>query len=386
MNIEQQIESSISALDVFLTQEQRRPKQILDYLRNTPLPYIATYIESIGRAKAFDYSFRYLHRLGTHNVALAVGLCMNQYIALTIGALPVAKGSALEQIRSEFLQMVQKKRFILAVSSFDDFVRHKNDKSNVVFCETQTNGDIVCNGVKNFQSNITGADILLFSGILDGNKTSLFYTMLDNPLAIRFGEPIYTGAMADADTRSVAFHNLLLPSQQMVPTENPKESLGLHAMSRVFFAALAMAPYIGGAQRALAEAATFLNRVHVDGQALSELDGYAVDLGRAQIQYQIMCDLIERFTMGLAALTYTDLPVWLEQETTKAMALKVHITAGCESLVLLARKIIGTHAMTEKHIISRLSQQVLFAVLHPVINAKIEREMGRRLLSRFKSE
>lgn len=375
-----QLDDALVQLEQFLQQEKPERPQILEYIRATPLPFIACYGEQLSRGEMFRYSFRFLHVLGKHNVALAVGLCMNQYIAYSLACYPAQNGSPVAQLKTEFLAGVKANRWLLAVSSFDDFVRSKDEVGNQVVCTTQTDGSLSCSGVKNFQSNVSAADVLLFSGVVDAQRMGLFYTFLKQTPGIELGAALYPGAMADTDTRSVLFDKLVLPAHQMLPASDENETLGLHTLTRVVFAVMAMAPYMGGAQRALEEAADFLHSVHVEGQPLASLDGYITDMGRAQIEYQICQNLIDGFESAIDTLQEDNLEAWLQREGSKALALKYHVTAVCEQLLSRARKIIGTRSLLPNHVLSRLSQQILFGALHPVINAKIERDFGAALL------
>lgn len=375
------IDDALEDLEAFLEAERPDRAQILAKLRETPLPFICCYDDALSIRERFDLSVRFLHTLGRHNLALAVGLCMNQYVAFSISCLPFGEGSALHAARRAFLQRLLDRRCVLAVSSFDDFARPKGEQPRHIHGETLPDGSVRVRGVKNFQSNITGADGLLFTGFLDGANVGLFFTLLDAPERIVLGDPVFSGAMADADTRPLTMTDLVIPAGQVLL--RGADLLALHGVTRVVFSAMAMAPYLGGAHRALAEACAFLHRIHVDGSPLASLDGFVTDLGRAGVRYQLCEDLIERFSHGLEALPRDGVEAWVAAETPKALALKHHVTAECEALVDLSRRVIGTRAMHPSHIVSRLSEQVRYAALHPVIGAKIEREMGQRLLSAF---
>jgi len=376
-----ELENELQALEAYLRDESCDPDQVINFVRDTSLPFIACDVETLGVSDAFDYSFKFLHLLGQYNLPLSVGLCMNQYIALSIASMPTAENTMIDMLKKQFLQQVKSNRWILAVSSFDDFVRNKNDKGNQVYCKTQEDGSVVCNGIKNFQSNITRADLLLFTGILDEEKVGLFYTLLQGIDGISFGEPMYPGAMADADTRAVEFSSLKLSPIQSIPSDTEDASAGLHALTRVVFASLAMAPYLGGARRALNEASIFLQNAHVDDKPLSELDGYIVDMGRAEIAYTCCLNSIERFSRSLPNLSRENITAWISEEQPKVLAQKHHVTGVCEDLVSLARKIVGTRSLLPSHIISGLTQQIVFGALHPEINAKIERDFGSQALS-----
>lgn len=371
-----ELEDALKSLDHFMENEKPERLEVLSYLRDTPLPFISCYVNALTTAERFHYSFRYLHTLGRHNVALAVGMCMNQYIAFSISALPVADGSPISEIKNQFMALVKENSWLLAVSSFDDFIRHKNENNNQVQCFTQEDGTTICNGIKNFQSNISEADVLLFSGKLDEDRTGLFYTFVKSNPSITLGKAIFLGAMADTDTRSVTMQDTILNDFQVVPATDDDEALGLHDLTRVVFSAMAMAPYLGGASRALDEACDFLKHVHIDGKPLAKLDGYVTDIGRAKIKLQICEDLIERFETRVDNINEGSLSDWINTEMPKVLSLKYHITGICEELVDLSRKIIGTRALLPSHIISRLSEQIRFAALHPVVNGKIERDLG----------
>lgn len=370
-------ETALQELNAFLSHENADRRQILDYLRTTPLPFLCCHHTELAPSEMFDYCFRFLHTLGQFNLPLAVGLCMNQYIAFSIACFPAKPESPLGYLKHQFLAMVREHRWLLAVSSFDDFIRGKEEKPHEVRCRTAENGNVICNGIKNFQSNVSEADVLLFSAQQQDGRMGLYYTFLKQTPGLALGQPVFGGAMADTDTRSVIFNEVLLTPFQQVPAETDQHTAGLHALTRTVFAAMAMAPYLGGAHRALTEAVHFLKHVQLDGKALSELDGHIVDMGRAQLKYQLCKQLIGGFANHLQDLSRMTLPVWLDHYTHEAMAIKYHVGSACEDIVSYTRKVVGTRAMQPTCIISQLSQQILFCALHPVLNAKIERDFGR---------
>ncbi|PCK05422.1 MAG: hypothetical protein COA42_18280 [Alteromonadaceae bacterium] len=399
-----EIKQAITAMEQFIREQQPSRKDLLKHLRESPLPFIPWYCEQLGPAQCFALCFEFLQALGRYNVALAVGLSMNQYMAFSIACLPVAPGSALAGLKQQFKSMVLEQRWILAVSSFDDFLRHQQQAKAQVQCRLQEDGSVICDGLKNFQSNITEADVLLFSGLLRTKKltkeqtkqqteqdgqwqdvgTGLFYAFLKDTPGLSTGEPVYSGAMTDADTRTLHFDKVHLPKAQMVPVASEQEALGLHALTRVVFAVMAMAPYMGGAQRALTLAGQFAHKVHVQDQPLATLDGTVLDFGRQNIRFTVCEGLVERFCQALQTLNGSEMGEWLAEQEPKVLATKQHISAECEALVSFARKFIGTRAMLAEHEISQISQQVLFAALHPPVNAVIERELGQSLLAAIK--
>jgi hypothetical protein len=166
-----------------------------------------------------------------------------------------------------------------------------------------------------------------------------------------------------------------------LPISGDEATPGLHECTRLVFAGMAMAPYMGGALRALEEASRFLNSVHVDGVALASFDGYVADLGRAHIDYQVCQGLVDRFERRFDEFDGESFSAWIDAERPRALALKYHVTGVCEKLVDVSRKIIGSRSMRPSHIISKLSEQIRFGPLHPVINAKIERQLGAQLLN-----
>ena len=379
-SIKQEIEKAIDGLQFFIDDSQPDRDELFHYLKSTPLLFIACYHKDLSAGECFDLSFRFLHVLGQYNLALAVGVCMNQYIAYSIAYLPTEAGSILDTLKNDFMKIIRDERWVLAVSSFDDFVRNKNDKRNLVSCELQKDGSYICNGVKNFQSNVSFADVLLFSAEVGDGDTALFYTFLKNVEGLQLGDEIYSGAMADADTRSLTFNNLKLADFQAVPTDDNTEALSLHTFTRVIFAIMSMAPYMGGAKRALNETAEFLRNMHIDGRALAELDGYKLDMGRLLVRYHVCNDLVDRFTLSLNDVTAENVVAWIEGENPRVMSAKNHISSECEELVTFARRTIGTRSLSNSHIVHRLSQQIQFGPLHPVINAKIERDLGETFL------
>ena len=374
--MKEQILSSLSDLEVYLRNENPDVDSVISFLRETPLPFIASYQDDLTIGDRFDLSYKFMHVLGQYNVALSVGLCMNQYITFSISCLPTHEGTAIHMLKNQFLTLIKNNKWILAVSSFDDFVRGKDELPSTVYCITQPDGAILCTGVKNFQSNITNADVLLFTGTLDNKETAIFYTFLKQAEGIEFGDSVFSGAMSDSDTRTVTFKDHKLAAFQMVPSGDEGESLGLHELTRVVFAVMAMAPYLGGAMRAIDEACAFLKSVHVEGESLASLDGYIVEMGRAEIKYEVCQAQIEWFANSINSLREDNFDEWLRIERPKVLATKHHVTSVCEELVKLSRLIIGTRSMVSSHIVSKLSEQILFGALHPVTNGIIERELG----------
>ena len=376
------IEQDLSNFSDFLNQGKSQRLEILSYLRDTSLPFIACHHGELTPKEQFNYSFQYLHLLGQYNLPLAIGLSMNQYIAFSIGCLPATKGTPLHALKHEFMSMVKNQNWLLAVSSFDDIIRNKDESTQTVNCTTQDDGSIVCRGIKNFQSNISQSDVLLFSAILDNKSIGLFFTPLKETPGIQLGDPVFIDVMNDSDTRAVRFNDVVLQAEQAIPASDENQSLGLHALTRVVFSVMAMSPYLGAAKRALDEASDFLNNVHVDDAPLASLDGYITDMGRAHIKYQICNDLIDRFTDSVSAINEDNLMQWVETETPKSLALKYHVTKVCEELVSFSRKIIGTRSMSPNHILSKISTQICFGALHPIVNAKVERQLGSMILNR----
>lgn len=369
-------ETALKELDSFLGQEKPDRRQTLDYLRTTPLPFLCCEHSELLPTEMFRFSFRFLHIIGHYNLPLAVGLCMNQYIAFSIACFPAEPASPIGLLKHQFLDRVKKNRWLLAVSSFDDFIRGKEEKPHEVRCHTIESGNVICNGIKNFQSNVSEADVLLFSAHNAEGHVGLYYTFLKQTPGLSLGQPVFAGAMTDTDTRSVIFKDVLLTPFQQVPADKEQNTAGLHALTRTVFAAMAMAPYLGGAHRALTEATHFLKRVQLDGKPLAELDGHIVDMGRARLKYQLCHQLMDGFASHFQDLSRVGLPEWLQRHTKEAMAIKYHTGSACEAIVGYARKVVGTRAMQPACIISQLSQQILFCALHPVLNAKIERDFG----------
>ena len=380
---EEKIKQDLLEFEGFLKQKVHDANSIQNYLKKTSLPFIPCYMEELTAKQRFDLSFEYLHLLGIYNLPLSVGLCMNQYIALSISCIPAEKDSSLALIKEQFLRQVQENRWVLAVSSFDDHIRNKTETAIGVNCTSQQNGTILCNGIKNFQSNLMGSDLLLFPGILDGKSLGFFYLFIHNTPGLKLGKPSFSGAMADADTRSIQFDNVTLPSSQMFPLGDSDGGL-IHGITRVIFAALAMAPYLGGAKRALDEAVLFVHSVHEEGNSLASLDGTQVDFGRMALEYENSMQLIQRFSQDLGS--NQDLMSWLKSEELKALALKYHVTSICEKIVDFSRKAIGTRSMSSHSIISKLNEQIRFGTMHPEINAKIERRFGRHVLCEVTEE
>jgi alkylation response protein AidB-like acyl-CoA dehydrogenase len=380
--IQQQIAEDLKRFKAFLKEEQPEKDAIFTFLRNSTLPYIPCYREELSSKEIFDFSFKFIFTLGHYRLPIAVGLCMNQYILSSIACCPLPPDSPLEQKRDEFLNMVRDQKWIVAVSSFDEPIKSKSQGSTSVQCVTDDQGTYLFNGVKNYQSNSCESDVILFSSVVNGEALGLFFAPLKNNPHIKLNHNLFDNAMSDSDTYQLVFENLRLTQDQVFSIGKQEETGLMHLFSRVWFGYLAMAPYLGGATRAMEEGKSFLKKAQIeDGTALADLDGYVTDYGRLALDLQSAMDATELFGYKLDELTPEGLAEWMGENLPKSSAVKYQVTDVCEDIVTRVRRIVGGRSQFRGSVLSRLTQEIVFGPLHPVINAKLEREFGSKYLN-----
>ncbi len=375
---------------------EQRSELFFSGIRKTDIPYLPQRLADDAES-LFLRSFDALFLLGRASVPLAVGLTMHQYNLAALATLPVPLAPEFEMRRKLLLETIEKRRFLLAISSFGENIKNRTELNrNVVVTETD-NGDFVCRGRKNFQSMAGVADLLLFSGALPDGTMGMFYTPLRGRAEIEVGPPLFSGAMALTDTRPLTFHDLVLKRRNVLSLDEwLTDRVSFYATA--WFEALVAAAYLGGAARALEEVRSFARSVHPedDEATLAEVDAYLLDVGRLSIGVRTALATARsfgvcagRYCRALADPSLGDVPSPEQQKVLDAIGndlmdcgstIKYAGTRTAQETVNGARALIGTRSMSPKHPIWELTEQIVFGPLHPTIPARFERSMGRDAL------
>ncbi len=384
LTIQAQIADDLQQLTSFLAQIQPGSQELFNYLRGTTLLHIPCFFDSLSHREIFNYGFQLLHTLGAYNLPVAVGLCMNQYMLSAIATFPLPPDDVLHHKRKAFTEMIRNHRLMLAVSSFDEPVKHQSEPSHALVCTTQPDGSYLFNGVKHFQSNASEADILLFSAVVDQSSIGLFFAPLKNNPHITAGPALFDNAMQESDTRQLVFKDLLLTPAEVFSIGQAADTDLMHLYTRIWFSYMAMAPYLGGASRAMQEGARFLNQVHNEqGTILAQMDGFITDYGRLVLQYDGAMSITSLGGYKLNEANWHNISQWLTDNLPAAGAVKYQVPDACEYIVQQVRRIIGARSQFKGHILNKLTQEIVFGPLHPVINARLERHAGSDFLNQY---
>ncbi len=367
--------------------QDKKSRTFFDAVRASSIPYLPCFLQE-DAGELFVRSYEAFYLMARASVPLAVGLTMHQYNLAALATLPVPSVPEFERRRQMLVDTIRRYRSLMAISSFGENIKHKDEAFRNVVAVPQSDGGFVCSGSKGFQSIASEADILLFSGFV-GDEMGMFYVNLKNQPAIELGPSLFPGAMALTDTRPVQFNNLRLKSRNVLSiSDDLTDHVSFYATA--WFEALVTAAYLGGACRALEEVRKFANSVHTDDdEPLAEVDGFLVDSGRLSLE--LRSQLVMARSFGLCCDRYCRLvraqgdPEEIDRVANDLMdcgsLIKYSATRAACHIVSGARNLIGTRSMGPHHPIAALSEQVLFGPMHPTISARIERSFGADMLS-----
>ena len=361
-------------------------RTFFDGVRASQIPFLPCSLQTEA-GELYSRSYEAFYRLARTSVPLTVGLTMHQYNLASLATLPVPAVPEFERRRQVLVDTIKRYRSLMAISSFGENIKAKTDPFRNVIITDRGDGSYLCRGRKAFQSIASEADILLFSGSMDGHM-GMMYTNLKKQPALTVGEPLFAGAMAMADTRPVEFHDLIIKRRNLLSTTDElTDHISFYATA--WFEALVTAAYLGGACRALDEVRKFALAVHTEnGEPLADLDGFIVDVGRLAIALRSSLALARSF--GICADRYCKgvraaaPPEELDHLANDLMdcgsVIKYTCTKTAVDIVSGARGLIGTRGMATTHPLHAINEQTCFGPLHPTIPSRLERSMGADLL------
>lgn len=365
---------------------EMRPRVFYDGLRKSIIPYLPCYMqEQAGELYARSYEALFI--LGRCSIPLTVAYTMHQYNLCGLATLPVPAVPEFERRRQILVDTVKRYKSLIAISSFGENIKHKDDPFKNVIVTQQPDGNFHCKGRKGFQSMASEADILLFSGLV-GDHQGMFYTSIKDQKALALGPSLFSGAMAHSDTRPVDFNDLIIKPRNVLSLYNDlTDHVSFYCTA--WFEAMCTAVYLGGASRALDEVRKFARSVHADGdELLAEVDGFVVDCGRLSVQLRSNLALARSF--GVCCDKYCKLVrEGGDKRELDGVAgdlmdcgtlIKYTATKAATEIVAGARGLIGTRCMVNSHPLYRINEQVCFGTMHPTIPARIERSLGSDML------
>lgn len=366
---------------------EKKSRVFYDQLRETCIPFLPCYLQEDGE-ELFCRCVDALFLLARANVPLAVGFTMHQYNFAALATLPVPWAPRFEIRRKILVETMESYRSLMAICSLGDNIAHKNQASKNVLLARQEDGSLVANGRKAFTSMASEADLILFSGtILDTDELGLFYADLKTEERVELDKPLFSGAMSLTDTRPINFKELPI-KERTILSEDENLTLYFSYYATAWFETLICATYLGGVSRALEEFRKFAFSVHLGEETLAERDGVILEAGKLALEFRACLAMIRSF--GVCVGNYTravreEAPEEVQQSIVNdlydcAFTIKYHCTQKAEELLHRARRLIGTRSMAASHPVYELSQQVIFASLHPSIGAHIERTQGSEYL------
>jgi alkylation response protein AidB-like acyl-CoA dehydrogenase len=327
-------------------------------IRDSRIPYLACRPDPDPEALYYE-TFDALFILGATSLPLAIGLTMHQYVLSALATFPLREPSLRRQTE-RLLREIEERRLLLAIGSVGP--------ANVTIEESE--GRAYAKGRTAFQSMASQADLLGFIGTHACGAVG-FYVIEMKQEEVRVGERIFSGAMAEADTRSVELAGVPLADRHLMTRDDDLTRLTMF-YGTAWFEALISAAYLGAAARALDAARAFACSVSLpDGTTLAELDGTRMEFGRMAIGLDAA--LAQVPCVGRSLRTF-------DRAVEAASIAKYTSTRAAEDLVQQVRRFIGTRAMSPGSIVEELSQQITFGPLHPKVSAIFERDLGRRVL------
>jgi len=374
------------AARVEVAEPEQRSRTFFDGLRASRIPYLPCELQEEA-GELYVRCYESLFTLGRTSIPLAVGFTMHLYNLSALATLPVPAVPEFERRRQILVDTVRKYKSIMAISSFGENVKHKDDPSRNVIVTEQKAGSYLCQGRKGFQSMASEADILLFNGQF-GEHQGMFYTNIKNQPALVLGPSLFAGAMAPSDTRPVEFRDLVIKQKNVLSLHNDlTDHISFYATA--WFEALCTAVYLGGASRALEEVRLFARSVHTEeGHMLAEVDGFMVDSGRLALRLRSSLAMARSF--GVCADLYCRLiREGAPAEKVNPVAndlmdcgscLKYALTAAASDIVAGARALIGTRGMSVKHPMYAINEQICFGSMHPTLSSRLERSFGTEML------
>lgn len=380
--------NAVAAAVVAAETDEEKSDIFFKMVRESCIPYLPCTLRD-DPEQLYTRSYEAMFILARANLPLAVGFAMHQYNLAALATLPVPTEPEFENRRKILVDMVQRYKSILAISSFGTNIRAKGTVGNNVVVEQNERGEFICNGRKNFQSMATKADLLLFSGYLPDGVMGMFYCQIGKNKAVTPGNSLFAGAMKLTDTKPLLFDNLVLKRRQVLSlTEWLTYRISNYATS--WFEALVSAAYLGGAARALEELRAFsLSMSHNQEDPIAKLDGFNLEAGRLIARHRACLSLGQHF--GSVAAKYCkavieDAPQ-VEEDGLQddfmdvAGSIKYTCTQAAVDIVAGCRGLVGTRSMKVGHPIHALTEQICFGPLHPIIPARLERETGEEYLT-----
>jgi alkylation response protein AidB-like acyl-CoA dehydrogenase len=346
-------------------------------IRDSRIPYLACQPD-VDPERLYHETFDALMVIGSVSLPLAVGFTMHQYLVSTLATMPVQDAS-LRLKTERLLRTIEERRMLLAIGSVGDNIKKKDQKQATIAVHGGGDGRLAARGKTAFQCMGSQADLLGFIGARPDGELGFYLVELKNNPAVTIGPRVFSDAMSEADTRSISIEDAPLLDDLCLIESDPMTRISMY-FGTAWFEALIPAAYLGGAMRALDEAAAFARSVDLpDGTSLAELDGAKVELGRLAIQLKASLALMCQIGNALAAQELDPLGS-VEAFTDAASIAKYTCTRTAEDIVQSVRRFIGTRGMTPNAVVSDLSQQIVFGPLHPKLSATVERGFGERTL------
>ncbi|HYQ04935.1 MAG TPA: acyl-CoA dehydrogenase family protein [Polyangiaceae bacterium] len=373
-----ELESLALALEAGLSQGDL--KSFYQRFRSSHLPFLSGRFAR-DTASLFRECFAVLHRLGGISAAAAIAVENHYYVSSAIATFP-ASGQGLSAARIQAVhRLLNEKRLLVANTNAKV---HSGKLGEFGVKARRERGGFLISGYAAYTSLATEADLLVFIAQIEGERPAVFFTeSLQGNQAIEIGPYLFPNAMIESDTRSITFRELFVPAENVIAPADDEQSEALFAFEMAWHQLLIPVVYLGAAARAIEEARRFLRETRGrDGNPLSELDGMIIDMGRLVLEYDAASS-----SLWLAARALADVRELprdagrLKRAVELSSVAKYTGTRAAEAIVGSARKIIGARVFVGNHVLSRLSQEVMFGPLGPEVSAVIERRAGRQALS-----
>ncbi len=357
---------------------ERQPEVFWQAIRASDLPFLPCQLWK-RPAALFSANLEAVYLLGRASLPLTVGYGMHQYMLSALACAPVPSDFPLAKGKNAFLERVTRQRALILVSSFGDRIKAEGKPKYEVTVTREGQG-FRARGRKMFQSMASQADWTSFAATLEGTGLCLFWSPLRDREGFEFGPTVFGGSMAHTDTRVLDYNDVRLEKENVLSLDDEQTYDLLH-YATAWFEGLVGAIYLGAASRALEECRRFARQMMTKwGLPLGDLDGVRADMGRLVIRHQAALELVRSFADLVVQVTPDNFRQGAYRLLESSSALKYESARACEEILDGVRAIVGTRSLAVGSWLHRLSEQLRYCQLHPLMAATIERDFGRLLL------
>lgn len=331
-------------------------------VRDTADPFIAC--RETQPQKIFDGCYEQLCELGKTSIPRSVALTMHTYVLMAIAMYPISRFHPYFTVRKRFLARILKERALVANTTLSNL----SDAQSPAVLEDSKTGPLL-SGRGRFMSLATVADYALVSASSpNGQRKQLCVVPLKNNPAYTPGELVFTGSMAESDTRSVVFDRSPIEFHVAPNAGDENDASSIAWYQQACFQALATAPYVGGISALIDR--IYAGLKHGKGKPNDQIALTEQSLGRARLKLYAAQKLSSSAGRTLCAYS-KGRSVSIDRFYEDAAAAKTIGFELAEEAVDILRKTAGLACIKDPEN-ARILSEIHYGRLHPAPEASIE--------------